>query len=148
MSCVSLTLTPTVFADNITAEFIFNLLLFACSLTSVPQNMQIPVHAPSWGNVLDRLKGRPFPGLTLRKHFKNKSNYLPQKSRMIPLCLTFSTSAAASEILPIPYFFFPLISTKIPRCFSADCPPKLSQKAFICYSSVRARARATKTGRT
>lgn len=43
---------------------------------------------------------------------------------------------------PHPLFFFPLISTKIPRCFSADCPPKLSQKAFICYSSVRARARA------
>lgn len=80
MSCVHVTLAPTVFADNITAQLIFTLLLFACSLTSVSQNLQISVRAPCWGNVLDRLKGRPFPGVTIRKHSNNKCNYLPQKS--------------------------------------------------------------------
>lgn len=83
------------------------------------------------GTSLTDLKVAPFPGPTLRKHFNNKSNYLPRKSWMIPLCSTSSTSAAAvSETLSLLcffYIFFVLISAKeLLEAFLLIVHPKLS----------------------
>lgn len=142
MSCDDLTLTPTVFADNITAQFIFNLLLFACSLTSVPQNLQIHVHAPSGGTSLTDLKVGHF--LVWRSANISTINLIisPRKAEWFYCFQHFPPL-----MLPLKSFLsiFFLIRTKIPGSFSADCPPKMSGRALICISSVRAQAGATET---
>lgn len=64
------------------------------------------------------------------KHIYYYFNYLPEKSCMIILFSTISTSDAASELFPI---FFSLINTQILGSFFADCPPKWSWRVYLHF---------------